>query len=211
MYRGEQKLKDERKASFKKRLLDEREHAILSTARRMFAERGYHGTNLNDVANEVGIARGTIYLHFATKDELLAAIIKNADEQLLNVLNDVIKPEDNPLDKLKKIFGEYLRTCLEYEDLIRVMSHELRKAAGSRLYENHNNPSVTDLVEKTIEEAKKKGMVDPMINTMIAANAFFSLVTIQTFRETREKGLGVDEVIDSAMRIYFKGIAKEEE
>ena len=200
-------MQENDKVSFKKRLISEREQLILEVARRMFAEKGYHGTNLNDVASEVGIARGTIYLHFETKDELLSAIIRQAEEQLLNALNQVIKDEEDPLKKLRCIMREYLTACHNYEDLIKVMSYELREAAGTRLYGDHSKPSVIDLVEDTIEEAKKTGVFDKNINTLIASRAFFSIVTIQAFREAREKGgLSVDEIIDSAMSIYFHGI-----
>lgn len=205
-------MQDNDKVPFKKRLINEREQLILTVARRMFAEKGYHGTNLNDVANEVGIARGTIYLHFETKEELLAAIIRQAEEQLLEALNKVIKPEDDPLEKLRKILKEYLLACHKYEDLIRVMSHELREAAGTRLYGDHGKPSVSGLVEDTIEEAKALGMFNPEVDTLIASRAFFSLVTIQAFREARQvNGLSVEEIIESALKIYFHGITSRGE
>lgn len=195
--------------SFKQRQIAEREKIILAVARRMFAQKGYYGTNLNDVAKEVGIARGTIYLHFPTKDDLLAAIIRNADEHILKTLKDVVEPEDNPLKKLRKIFYEYLKTCYEFEDLIKVMSHELRTAVSSHLYGNNDANSVARLVAKTIEEGKQKGFIDPEINTSIAANAFFSVITIQTFLDAREeRGLELEEITESALKIYFKGIEK---
>ncbi|ADG81148.1 TetR/AcrR family transcriptional regulator [Thermincola potens] len=203
---------DTEKLSFKQRQILEREEQILNVARRMFAEKGFYGTNLNDVAAEVGIARGTIYLHFPTKEQLLAAIIRKADEQLMARLSGVIKPQDDPLTKLEKIFRQYLQTCHEYEDLIRVMSHELRRAVGSRLYEEKGNKSVTVLVENTINEAKAKGLVDPEIDTTIASRAFFSVVTVETFKEAREdKNLSVEKIIESALKIYFQGIASRRE
>lgn len=169
-------MQGNQKISFKRRLVHEREQMILSVSRRMFAENGFHGTNLSDVANEVGIARGTIYLHFETKEELLAAIIQQADEQLLEVLSQVIRPDDSPLEKLRKILKEYLMACHTYEDLIGVMSYELRLAAGNKLYGDRNGRSVTDLVEETVEEAKSKGLIDAEINTVIASRSFFSII-----------------------------------
>lgn len=202
----------EEEVSFKQRQIAEREKIILVVARRMFAEKGFYGTNLNDVAKEVGIARGTIYLHFPTKEDLLAAIIRHAEEHILKVLNDVVKPEDNAIVKLKKIFQEYIKTCHEFEDLIMVMSHELRAAVGTRIYGNNDKNSITRLVARTIDEGKQQGLVNPHVNTYIAANALFSLVTIQTFRVAREeKGLALDEITETALAIYFKGIEKGED
>lgn len=54
---------------------DRRRTQILDAAARVFAERGYHRTTVRDVAREAGIADGTIYLYFTSKQELLLALI----------------------------------------------------------------------------------------------------------------------------------------
>ncbi len=94
--------------SFKEKQVARREQEILQTARRMFAGKGFYDTNLNDVAQEVGIARGTIYLHFPTKEDLLLAIINQAEEQLLTRLNEAIEPGDDPVTKVRKVLEELL-------------------------------------------------------------------------------------------------------
>lgn len=54
---------------------DRRRTQILDAAARVFAERGYHRTTVRDVAREAGIADGTIYLYFTSKQDLLLALI----------------------------------------------------------------------------------------------------------------------------------------
>lgn len=195
------------KTSFKERQNFLRQENILAVARRIFAEKGFHGTNLNDVASEVGIARGTIYLHFPTKEELLAAIISRAEQELLETLKQAVDPVDSPLEKLRKALFALLKTYGEYEDLIKVMSDDLRRVVSGKLYGPKETSPVPELVQSIIEEGKTAGLINPQINTKVAANALFSIVTIGTFRELVVNGrVTEEEIIDSAIHLYFNGI-----
>lgn len=195
------------KPSFKEQQLAIREETILKTARNIFAKKGYHGTNLNEVAAEVGIARGTIYLHFPTKEDLLAAIITKAEMQLLDTLQKAINPNEDPLQKLERLLSSLLRTYGEYEDLIRVMSSDLRRVVAGKIYGGKVSP-LPGLARNIVEEGKKAGVISPQINSTVAANAIFSIVTIDTYRELVVDGqLSEAEVAQTAIAIYLKGIA----
>lgn len=60
------------------RLRDARHHEILKAALEVFTAHGYAATRLDDVAERAGIAKGTIYLYFASKEELFAAVVRQA-------------------------------------------------------------------------------------------------------------------------------------
>jgi len=193
--------------SFKEKQLAQRERAILEIARKMFAEKGFHETNLNDVAQEVGIARGTIYLHFPTKEDLLLAIINQAEAQLLARLNQALGPEDDPVTKLRKVLAELLHTYGNYGDLIKVMSGELRRVVGRKLYGRGGVRPLPDFVQEIINEGKEMGLINKDINTVVAANALFSLVTIETYQELVLQGqISTEEIVRSAVEIYLKGV-----
>ncbi len=195
------------KFSFKEHQHALREENILAVARRLFAEKGFHGTNLNDVASEVGIARGTIYLHFPTKEDLLIAIISKAEAELLHTLRQACCPLDNPLQKLRKTLSSLLQTFGKYEDLIKIMSDNLRRAVATKLYGDQPSRPLPELVESIIEEGKAAGLIQQQINTKVAANALFSIVTIATFRELIVTRAATEaEIIDSAISLYLNGI-----
>lgn len=195
--------------SFKERLVAQREQAILETARNMFAEKGFHNTNLNDVAQAVGIARGTIYLHFPTKEELLLAIINQAEEYLLTRLNKAIRPGDDPVAKLSKVLKELLHTYENYGGLIKVMSDDLRRVVAQKLYGGDRVRPLPDFVQRIIEEGKQAGIIKKEINTAVAAYALFSVVTIGTYQELIFGGqVSGEEIARSAVEIYLKGVQR---
>lgn len=62
---------------------EERKNEILDVAARLFAESGYDNTSTNDILKEIGIARGTLYYHFKSKEEILDTLIKRMADQMV--------------------------------------------------------------------------------------------------------------------------------
>lgn len=84
---------------------NERLHEILDTAQRLFAEKGYGKCTVNDILNEIGIAKGTFYHYFKSKEEVLDAIIDRAAGQVLERAQKVAaNPNFSPEEKLYHIF-----------------------------------------------------------------------------------------------------------
>src|SRR5579871_3539090 len=70
----------------------ERRRQILSGAKRVFAARGYHETNISHICDDLGIARGTLYQYFDSKKAVFAAIV----EDLLERVSAVVREEPAP-------------------------------------------------------------------------------------------------------------------
>ena len=70
---------------------DERKNEILDVAERLFGTKGFDGTSTADILNEVGIARGTLYYHFKSKEDILDAMTQRLTQMMLalNVNNDL--------------------------------------------------------------------------------------------------------------------------
>lgn len=71
-----------------------RRDAILSAARKVFSREGFDGTTIADIAREAGVAAGTVYLYYASKIDLFAAL----NAQLYTVINDAIRNAEAPPD-----------------------------------------------------------------------------------------------------------------
>src|SRR5436305_13627541 len=62
--------------SLKEKQRQERENLILQAAEEVLLEKGYHETSMDEIAARVGIAKGTLYLHFARKEDLICALLE---------------------------------------------------------------------------------------------------------------------------------------
>ena len=90
--------------------------ALLDTALRLFAERGYIGVRVEDIAKEAGVSRATFYKHFAERDEILASLF----ERLLGNTADVAIPSDGRTEeRVQALLDDTAQRMLEHETLAR--------------------------------------------------------------------------------------------
>ena len=76
---------------------EERRNEILDTAERLFVEKGFDGTSTNDILNDIGIARGTLYYHFKSKEDILDAMIERLTGRLVANAAEIVKNKDIPV------------------------------------------------------------------------------------------------------------------
>lgn len=76
---------------------DERRNEILDTADELFAQKGFDGTSTNDILEKVGIARGTLYYHFKSKEEILDSLIERYNVRLLCAAQEVASDKSIPI------------------------------------------------------------------------------------------------------------------
>src|SRR5271167_684787 len=81
---------------------DKRER-ILDAAVRVFAKKGFYATRVSEVARAAGVADGTIYLYFKSKDELLVSLFEDRVERLLSFLETELPKRRGASEKLRRI------------------------------------------------------------------------------------------------------------
>jgi AcrR family transcriptional regulator len=108
---------------------DVRRTEILDVAQRFFQTKGYKGTSVQTIIDEVGIAKGTFYHYFSSKLDLLDALIKRMFDQILEVIIPIVHDKQlNALEKLERFFTSVGSWKLERKDflmeVLRVWLHD---------------------------------------------------------------------------------------
>lgn len=88
---------------------DDKRTRILAGAVAAFAEKGFHGTRVSDVARRAGVADGTIYLYFANKNELLETIFSETLQRFLDAGADDVLQGDDPVVQMRRLVEAHLR------------------------------------------------------------------------------------------------------
>lgn len=83
-------------------------NALVTTARRMFAERGYFNCKVSDIAQAAGMSQGNVYWYFPSKEELLKAVLADGFEALGNLLEQAASGPDTCPQKVETLLDELL-------------------------------------------------------------------------------------------------------
>jgi AcrR family transcriptional regulator len=91
---------------------------IFAAALRLFRERGFHATSINDIGDAAGVAGTAIYSHFATKHELLAEAIREGARRIREGVKEALADQARPPEAaLEALVRAYVRVVLENADM----------------------------------------------------------------------------------------------
>jgi AcrR family transcriptional regulator len=99
---------------------------ILEAAARIFSEKGFHATSMNDIAEAVNLQKASLYYHFGSKQEILISLLDHALDLINSRLESVLAQSLPPDEKLRQAMVSYLQTIAENQNLSAVLLLELR-------------------------------------------------------------------------------------
>jgi AcrR family transcriptional regulator len=108
-----------------------RRSELTREAARLFAERGYHGTSIGDLAKAMGVQKGSLYAHIESKQDLLYEAMREGAEAFHAALDDI--PEDlRVTERIRLALRAHLRVVAEQLDIATVFVREWRYLEGER-------------------------------------------------------------------------------
>jgi AcrR family transcriptional regulator len=100
---------------------DSRQPQVLDAAARLFRTRGFDGTSMRDIANEVGMQPGSLYCHFETKEALLVAVYVKGVQQISDAVQGMVDRHVDPWDRLEAACIAHLEAILHDDDYAQVV------------------------------------------------------------------------------------------
>ena len=107
---------------------DDKRDRIMNAAITAFAQNGYHQATMAAVAREAGVAAGTIYLYFKSKDDLLISIFEEKVQGFIDEFHSQLVQEESAEIKLRKLVQLHLFEMQNRPDLAAVFQLELRQS-----------------------------------------------------------------------------------
>jgi AcrR family transcriptional regulator len=129
-----------------------RRQEILVTARELFIKKGYEQTSVNDILKIVDIAKGTFYYYFASKEEVLMAIILDIVEEGASRAEKILKDKSIPL--VNRIMMAIMAQAPEFEgsDEIKEVLHKVENAKLEQLYLRAMLKRMTPVLQESVLE-----------------------------------------------------------
>ena len=155
----------------------EKARMILRAAAKVFAQFGYFNAKVSDVARQAGVADGTVYLYFKSKDELLSSIFGMAMEEFLSRARAELAQVGDPRERLRRFAYLHLSLLEQERDLAIVFQVELRQS--TKFMEQFSTTYLADyfkIVRQIVEDGQQCGLFRRQLNVQVAAKVFFGVL-----------------------------------
>lgn len=164
---------------------EERKQEILDAAEMLFGTKGFDNASTGDILNAVGIARGTLYYHFKSKEEILDGVIRRMTDRMMEDAKGIVQNKKMPvLERLTKAIMA-LNVESKIGDEVMEQVHRPQNALMHQKMQETLlagiNPIITELVEEGIEQGicHTKYPESVVEMAMLYANAAFDELTIE--------------------------------
>jgi AcrR family transcriptional regulator len=135
-----------------------REEEIRAAAFRIFREKGYHGTSMQDIADEVGLLKGSLYHYISSKEALLGRLFEGALESTLVDLGEIAKRDDTAGARLREMVRTYALAVVSNLDAVGVFLREWRELPAKELaVVRERRRAMRRLFERVIETGMRSG------------------------------------------------------
>jgi AcrR family transcriptional regulator len=143
----------------------DRREAILQAAAELFAERGFHATTTSEVARRAGVAEGTIFHHFQTKEGILLYLFERIMEDYARGLRSILQGASSGLEALEGMIAFHFRFGRERSEELRVVMRDFPQnlMGGDSPYGEKVRGHISRILELTkecIQMGRRDGTLD---------------------------------------------------
>jgi TetR/AcrR family fatty acid metabolism transcriptional regulator len=191
-------------------IADKRE-AILRAAIKVFAQKGYFNSKVADIAKKAGIADGTVYLYFKSKDEILHSIFDRAMEEFIAEGKREIAEIETADKRLERIAQLHLEKLGADRDLAVVFQVELR--GSTKFMEEFSGGGFAeylDIIRQTIAEGQKSGVFRADLKPITAAKILYgALDEMVTNWILSKRAYPLAPMADEVLKVFFGGVVQK--
>ena len=150
---------------------------IFETSMKLFAEKGYDATSIEDITATVGVAKGTLYYHFSSKEEIFQFLVEEGVKLLKNSIEIKTDKLTNSLDKIKAIVLIEIKILVKYQNFITIILSEIwGNSSRSKMCQNYVFEYI-QMIQEIVEDGIKKGeIINRDANVVASRNIWLCLL-----------------------------------
>src|SRR3954451_14129809 len=152
----------------------DKRQAILRAAKEVFARNGYFNSKVADIARAAGVADGTVYLYFKSKEEILRSIFERNTSEAVRAGREELAKIEDPREKLRRIARHHLERLGDDRDLAVVFQVELR--GTTKFMEEFSAAGLAEylgLIREVFEEGQAAGVFRRELKAKLVAKILF--------------------------------------
>lgn len=180
---------------------------IFETSLKLFSEKGYDATSIEEITAIVGVAKGTLYYHFNSKEEIFNFLVEEGMKLLINSIEIKISKCDNVLDKIKAVSLIQLKAVKKYENLLTIVMSQTWGNESRNVFCKNKVIEYIDVIERIVSEGVNNGDI-VKCNPSILASEIFSLTcsTLIYKRKMELEEINIQEIYEEYEKTLFNKI-----
>lgn len=148
---------------------EERWPEIIDAAAEIFWEKGYHSTSMQDIADRVGILKGSLYYYIASKTDLRAEVLSEVHHSGISKMRQLVSSEDDPLQRLYNMCHSHvLHVCANLARTAVFLREIRRVSAEEKARIGVNDLAYANLFQEAIGAAQAQGFIRLDVNVELA-------------------------------------------
>lgn len=188
-----------------------RETELMLAATRLFRERGFHATSMQDLAEALAMNRGSLYHYIVSKDDLLWTVLNRAFDLLDARVTPVLEADAPAVSRLAAAIHEHLRVAADHADELSLIQIELRSLSPERRQQMiARRDAYEGRWRQAIADAIAAGELRS-VNVSLAGIGILSVCNWFTQWYRPGGRLGVDDIAEEFVNIFLSGLRPTEQ
>ena len=186
----------------------DKHHQIIEAAVRVFARNGYYNSRVSDIAREAGVASGTIYLYFKTKDAILVALFREKMAAWVAHVRAEIAGEPDAVAKIRRLVALHFGVLENDPALAEVVQVELRQ--GHKFFRGasaHEISAYFELIGSILEEGQAVGAIRRDLPVKVATKVLFGAMDqVATSWVLGKRKYRLSDAVDAVATVFLRGV-----
>lgn len=189
----------------------ERRASILAVAKVLFADRGYHGVSVDEIAKRLGVSPAVLYQHFDSKEALYEAVLNEIAGRRESYVEAALASPDDFGSVLARMTRVYIDSVARDPDYLKMEMHSvLEGAATAQQFFDSRWKGFSDYIEVSLQELAPQGKVSK-INPRVASLMFQGIVREALYAKCiyhskRYKDLALHALANQLIQLFLKAI-----
>ena len=181
---------------------------IFNTAIKIFSEKGYDNASVEEITAVAGVAKGSLYYHFAKKEDIFDLLLEEGMNLLSNSIEIKTKNCKTSLDKIKAVILIQIKTTVEYEDFLNVVFSQMWGKEARNIKCKKAVFNYIKIIEKIIEEGmENKEFLEGDVEA-IASGIFGITCSSLIYRLKKNKDVDASKIYKGFIDSVVKGIIR---
>lgn len=181
---------------------------IFEASMKLFAEKGYDATSIEEITSTVGVAKGTLYYHFSSKEEIFNFLVEEGVKLLKNSIEIKTQKLEKTIDKLRAIILIEIKVMVKYENFMMLLLSQIWGNEPRNIVCKKYVLEYIKIIENIVDEGIKNGEIIQANSELIATEIFGVTCSSLVYQFKIGKDIDIKQIYLEYEKTLIKGLQR---